>query len=382
MVTSTFTSLDKPLEFFSRQTFLSSRDIYQRFIDLAVDVLQAEIGYLHQFNEERDEIDLGIWSGNVFKQCTTTHISHYPLDEAGIWADSVRQRRSVIHNDYMAIQSRNELPEGHFPIQNHLGSPVFDVNRKNVIAIMGIGNRKGDFKQEDVALLESFIERAWPIVVFKQDQIKETYSDRARLFKRQDPQDLLSEMIATMGRALELRDEYTNMHQTNVALICDKIAERLEMPEQQRFGLKLGASIHDIGKIGVPSEILTKPSHLHPAEFNLVKAHPDFGAQLFDAHQLPWPIQEMIAQHHERMDGTGYPKGLLGQSICIEARIIAVADTFDAVSTDRPYRFAPGPRRAMEILREGRGVKFDAYIVDILFEILTKDKELRQLYRM
>lgn len=368
------------LEVFSRESFLSERDIYQRFIDMAVDELETQIGYLHLFDEVSGEISLWVWSGKVFQQCATTHVSHYPLKDAGIWADSVRKRVGIIHNDYVNLEHRNDLPEGHFPISNHLSTPIFDPQGEVIIGIVGVGNRDRDFTDADIDRLQTFIVHGWRVLEQKLANIEECYSSRTHLFNQRNPEDLLSEMISTMGRALELRDEYTSMHQSNVALICDKIAEQLELHEQQRFGLKLGASIHDIGKIAVPSELLTKPSRLHPAEFELVKTHAEMGAEVFKGHDLPWPIEAMIAQHHERMDGSGYPRGLLGQSICVEARIIAVADTFDAISSDRPYRFAPGPHKAVDILREGRGVSFDTYIVDSFFEVLEQDKSLRELY--
>lgn len=372
--------IDDVLVDFSRRSFLSERDVYQYFVDAAVMVIEAEIGYLHLYDEGTENISLGVWSGKVFDQCKTTHVSHYALKEAGIWADSVRRRNSIIHNDYLNLHNRTSLPEGHFPIRNHLGCPVFDSKLESIVGIIGVGNREADFVAKDASRLEQFVMLTWPVLVDKLSEIDAYYSDRALLFRKRDPQALLSEMIATMGRALELRDEYTNMHQSNVALLCDRIAERLELPEQQRFGLKLGASIHDIGKIAGPSEILTKPGGLMPAEFELVKTHAEMGAKLFEGHELPWPIQEMVAQHHERIDGSGYPKGLLGQSICVEARIIAVADTFDAMSSDRPYRFAPGPQLALEVFREQRGITFDTYIVDIFLELIEQDEEIRSRY--
>lgn len=371
---------ERTIDIFSRESFLTERDVYQYFVDLLVSELNSEIGYFHLFDHEKEEISLGVWSGKVFDKCTTTHVSHYPLRDAGIWADSLRQGCGIYHNNYMNLHHRNELPEGHFPVINHLSAPIYDADSRLSVAIVGIGNRAYDYAQTDIDRLESMLLEGWPVVEGKLAEVHSYYSGRAFLFKKKKPEELLSEMIATIGKVLELRDKYTSLHQTNVAFISDKIAERLNLPEQQRFGLKLGASIHDIGKIGVPSELLTKPNRLHPAEHNLIKTHAEIGANLFVGHELPWAIEEMIGQHHERMDGSGYPKGLLGQSICMEARIIAVADTFDAMSSDRPYRFAPGSQKAIDVLIEDRGVKFDTYVVDIFLEILEDDASLLELY--
>jgi HD-GYP domain-containing protein (c-di-GMP phosphodiesterase class II) len=371
---------ENPIGVFSRESFLTERDVYQYFVDLVVDQTKSEIGYFHLFDHETEEISLGVWSGKVFDQCATTHVSHYPLRDAGIWADSIRQGRGIYHNDYMNLHHRNQLPEGHFPISNHLSAPIYDPLNKTVIGIIGIGNRPHDYSQADIDHLESMILEGWSIIEVKVAEIHSYYSGRAFVFKQKQPEDLLSEMIATIGKVLELRDEYTSRHQSNVSLICDRIAERLGLPRQQRFGLKLGSSIHDLGKIGVPSELLTKPNQLHPAEFELIKTHAEIGANIFKGHDLPWPIEQMIEQHHERMDGSGYPKGILGQSICMEARIIAVADTFDAISSDRPYRFAPGPEQAIQILKQERGIKFDTYVVDMFLEIIEDDESLRLIY--
>lgn len=361
----------KELDYIASCSFLTERDIYQTTLDFIVDKIKSEIGYLHLYNESTEEINLAIWSGNVFKQCSTTHVSHYSLKDAGIWADCIRQRKTVLHNDYPSIANSSGLPEGHFPISSHMSSPIFDDDK--IVGIIGIGNRKTPYDKNDIQQLEKLISLSWPIILNRIADIKHRRSSEEKLFQNQDIEEIIASMLHSVSKALELRDEYTYQHQLHVALICDKIAERLELPKQQRFGLKIGASIHDIGKIGIPSQILNKSGKLTQAEIGLLETHPKLGADLFRGQSMPWPIVEMIEQHHERMDGTGYPQGLLGQSICLEARIIAVADIFDAMSSDRPYRYAPGQEKAIKVIKEERGKGLDTYIVDAFLDIYKTD---------
>lgn len=141
------------------------------------------------------------------------------------------------------------------------------------------------------------------------------------------------------------------------------------------------ALVHDIGKIAIPSEILTKPRELNPAEYQLIKTHVERGAEIFAAMDFPWPILEMISQHHERLDGSGYPHGLRAEAIVLEARIIAVADVFDSMASHRPYRYAPGIVKAIEELKTGRSSLYDPYVVDALLKCLDEaDESFWRLY--
>lgn len=182
-------------------------------------------------------------------------------------------------------------------------------------------------------------------------------------------------MVSCLTSASALRDEYTSQHSQNVADLSVAIAQEMKLGEDSILGLQLGALVHDIGKIAVPSEILTKPGRLNPAEYALIKTHVERGAEIFASIHFPWPILEMIEQHHERLDGSGYPLGLRNESIILEARIIAVADVFDSMSSSRPYRFAPGVEKAIAELKRGRAVLYDPYVVDALLRFLQKADE-------
>lgn len=185
--------------------------------------------------------------------------------------------------------------------------------------------------------------------------------------------ELLSTFKSTINAIslfIEKRDPYTAGHQQQVASICAAIADRLGLEERQREGLCLGASIHDIGKISVPAEILAKPGRLNDPEFQIIRQHAQMGYEVLSGIPFPWPIAEMIWQHHERLDGSGYPRGLSKGQICLEARILAVADVFDAITSHRPYRPARYQEAAVQELLSGKNLLYDAGVVEALFDCL------------
>jgi len=171
--------------------------------------------------------------------------------------------------------------------------------------------------------------------------------------------------IDAIARTVEARDPYTAGHQQRVAGIAAEIASRLGLDPFTVEGIKVGATIHDIGKIAVPAEVLARPGKLTPAEWEMMKTHPQVGHDIIDPINFSWPIPDMILQHHERLDGSGYPSGLSGEAIGLGARIIAVADVVDATSSHRPYRPGLGLAVALDELTRGRATKFDPEIVDI-----------------
>ncbi len=177
--------------------------------------------------------------------------------------------------------------------------------------------------------------------------------------------------IGLLEAAVESRDPYTAGHQAQVAALSGAIGRTMSLPVKQLEGLTLGASVHDVGKIAVPSSILTKVGPLTDREWQLLRRHAATGAEITRKFAWPWPIAEMIHQHHERLDGSGYPRGLDGADILLEASIIAVADVYDAMAHDRPYRAAPGQAVAREVITTGRGTKFHPDVVDAFEAVLA-----------
>jgi HD-GYP domain-containing protein (c-di-GMP phosphodiesterase class II) len=134
----------------------------------------------------------------------------------------------------------------------------------------------------------------------------------------------------------------------------------------------MGSLIHDVGKIYVPAEILSRPGKLSDAEFNLIKAHPQVGYDIIKGIEFPWHVGKMILQHHERLNGSGYPQGLKGDEVCLEARILAVADVVEAMASHRPYRPSLGLETALEEISRNRGVLYDPQVVDICLRLFRE----------
>ncbi len=183
---------------------------------------------------------------------------------------------------------------------------------------------------------------------------------------------MLGQTIHAMALTIEKRDPYTAGHQLRVSQVATTIAGKLGWAAERQEGLRLGAMIHDIGKIYLPAEILSRPGRLSNTEFELIKTHSEVGRAIVSEVDFPWPVAEMIHQHHERLDGSGYPRGLMDDAIILEARILAVADVVEAMAAHRPYRPALGIDVALAEIRAGAGKLYDADIVEAclaLFEI-------------
>jgi len=180
--------------------------------------------------------------------------------------------------------------------------------------------------------------------------------------------------IVAISKAVEARDPYTAGHQQRVARLARCIAQEMDMDSDRIDGLRMGATIHDIGKIHLPAEILSKPSKLTEMEFELIKTHCQVGYDILKDIEFPWPVANIAYQHHERLDGTGYPQGLKGEEICLEARIVAVADVVEAMASHRPYRPTLGIDAALEEITVHRGEWFEPAAVDACLKLI-REKE-------
>lgn len=184
--------------------------------------------------------------------------------------------------------------------------------------------------------------------------------------------------IKALANAIEARDTYTRGHTERVTVLADLIASRLDWSDAKRAELKMGCTLHDIGKIGVPDAILNKPHPLSGEERANMEVHPQLGARILEGIDYLGAAIPYVLYHHERYDGTGYPSGLAGEDIPIEGRLLAVVDTYDAIVSDRPYRKGADPERAIAELQENKGRQFDPVIVDVLVSV-WQEGSIRQL---
>ncbi len=187
-------------------------------------------------------------------------------------------------------------------------------------------------------------------------------------------QELMEETVNGLVSAVEKRDPYTAGHQRRVSLLANAIAEKMELEKFRSDGLRIAAIVHDIGKINVPSEILSKPGKLTNAEFDLIKTHPQAGFEILSIINFPWPVAEIVLQHQERIDGSGYPNGLKGDEIFIEARIISVADVVEAIASHRPYRPSLGIDFALEEINSKKGILYDESVVETCLALFKNNE--------
>ncbi|MEW6561763.1 MAG: HD domain-containing phosphohydrolase [Pseudomonadota bacterium] len=184
--------------------------------------------------------------------------------------------------------------------------------------------------------------------------------------------DSLEGALQAISSTLEMRDPYTAGHQRRVAELSVAIAREMGLGEVQVHGIHLAAIVHDIGKISVPAEILSKPGHLNEIEYSLIKMHPKVGHDIMKNINFPWPIALAVLQHHERLDGSGYPQGIKGDDIILEARILSVADVVEAIASHRPYRPGFGIESALAEIEKKRAVHFDPAVVDACITLFRK----------
>ncbi len=172
---------------------------------------------------------------------------------------------------------------------------------------------------------------------------------------------------------IEMRDPYTAGHERRAARIAVAIGTELGLDANRVEGLRVAGFLHDVGKITIPAEILSKPGKLSAIELQLIQAHAQAGYEVLKAVHFPWPVAEVALQHHERMDGSGYPRGLKGEAILLEARILAVADVVEAMASHRPYRSALGIDKALAEIERGCGTVYDRAVADACLKIFRED---------
>jgi PAS domain S-box-containing protein len=176
-------------------------------------------------------------------------------------------------------------------------------------------------------------------------------------------------IIQVIANTVDVRDPYTSGHQQRVVKLAVAIAKEIRLSEAQLDGIKFAGIIHDLGKVCVPAEILSKPGRLSKAEFELLKEHPAAGYDILKAVDFPWPIAQIVRQHHERVDGSGYPDGLKGDQLLVEAKVIAVADVVEAMTSHRPYRAGLGIETALAEIEQGKGHIYDSAAADACLKL-------------
>lgn len=302
------------------------------------------------------------------------------LSGMGPAGTAIRTNKAVVMNDVVT--------EPHFApwlsqvlkfgIRSCIAVPILDEQNQPFAVLLVYSSEKDTFDETEINLFQAFaIEVGFGLVVIKRQRLLAAVTESNTAIQEQLSAALRS-TIEAMSRTMESRDPYTAGHQKSVANISVAIAEKLGWTAAEQQIVYLAGLVHDIGKISVPSEILTKPSKLSSLEMSLVREHVEAGYNILKDIPFPWPIADIIRQHHERLDGSGYPRQLKGDEILLGARILAVADMLEAMSTHRPYRPALGLDFAISEIKKEAGHMLDSKVVDAAC-ILMKEGRLEQL---
>lgn len=272
-----------------------------------------------------------------------------------------------------------EMPASHFSplhaagVQSVLALPLRQNGDSHGVLTI-FSSTPDAFDADEVKLMEELAaDLAYGIVTLRtraeRDRITYAHVHHAEILQKS-----LEQSIQAIADTVEARDPYTAGHQRRVSELAVAIARELSLAEERIHGLRLAATIHDLGKVHIPAEYLSKPSKLTDTEFTIIKTHPQSGYYILKGIEFPWPIADIVHQHHERLDGSGYPQGLKGGQILLESRILAVADVVEAMSSHRPYRPSLGIEVALQEIERGRGSAYDAAIVDACLKLFREGR--------
>jgi len=206
------------------------------------------------------------------------------------------------------------------------------------------------------------------------EEVKLKYNQVDKKLKQTDMklQKIIEDIADIITKVIELRDPYSIGHLQRVSKLAMAIAQEMKLPQDKIEGIKIASLVHDIGKVNLPSEIVRKPGKLIEVEFNLIKSHPKISYDLLKRIDFPWPIAEIVFQHHEKIDGSGYPRGLKGDEICIEAKILGVANVVEAMSSYRSYRPALIIDEALNEIDKNKNIIFDPEVVDACIKLFKE----------
>ncbi len=327
---------------------LEHKEVHRRAMEAATQLMKAEAGSLLLIDEEKNHLYFEVALGDQEEAIKKITLN---IGE-GIAGWVAQHGEPLIVNDpekdprfFKGVDVKTE-----FETKNLICVPV--KVKERTIGVLEAINKKGgeDFNEEDLSLFLSL-----------SDQVAIAW-DNARLY--QELEEVFFQTAESLADAIEKRDPYTGGHTQRVTQYSLTIARHLPLKPDEMKWLKISAVLHDIGKIGIDDQILRKPDRLNPEEYQVIKRHADMGAEIIHHVKQLKNIIPGIKYHHEQLDGTGYPEGLKGEKIPIIAKIVAVADTYDAMTTDRSYRRGLSEELAIRELRRGSGTQFDHEVVE------------------
>jgi len=335
-------------------------DLMEVILTSAAELVDAGHAFFYVYDHDADALELKRAFG-----CSSEHVGYRMEQGEGLIGKVLRTGRPMVVNDYQSWEGRHRDPRWS-RIRAIIGLPLtFD---GKVIGALGLAHTEEGkrFGKDDMAALSRFASLASVVLLNEivQARVEHELTERKRMCEELQKRDghLRETFVATinaLATTIEMKDPYTAAHQRWVTRLACAIAGEMELTREQVEGLRMAGLIHDIGKLNVPAELLLKPHRLTEIEYEAIKIHPQSGYDIVKEIQFPWPIAQIVLQHHERMDGSGYPLGISGQEILLEARLLAVADVVESMSSHRPYRDEHGIDLALDEITKNSGILYD-----------------------
>lgn len=338
------------VDLFKQSETFDESAIVRRVIDQASEVTGSPLAYFYFVDASNNTLQLAAWRERSQSHATMASGEPRALSKASLFTECVRGKRPTSSNDLAWKPQADGLPD----IQRYLAVPM--IADDETVAVLGVANRDAGYDEADQKALAALADGVWRVL-----QAKRAHALTLSSLQRTDV--ALHGMIDSFVRMIERHDPYTAGSSRRVAALAVALAREAGLDGERQHGLRIGALLHDIGNIAVPAAILGKPAPLTDAEQALMRIHVEEGCQLLAEIDFGAPVADMIYQHHERYDGSGYPRGLKGEEIMLEARILAIADTVEAMCSPRPYRPARGMDAAIDEINRSAGRLYDLKLV-------------------
>jgi PAS domain S-box-containing protein len=322
----------------------------QRLVGQAADMTGSPLAYLYFVDPVAKTMRLVAWRDRSQPKAMVPAAEPRPLLRAGLFTECVRARHPTSSNDLSRKPQQDGLPD----LQRYVAVPM--ICDDETVAVLGVANRDAGYGEDDQKQLTSLADGAWRVL-----QTKRAHARTLSSLQRTDV--ALQGMIDAFVRMIERHDPYTAGSSRRLAALAVALGREAGLDGERQHALRVAALLHDIGNIAVPASILAKPAPLTETELALMRTHVEEGCQMLADIDFGAPIADIIYQSHERYDGGGYPHGLKGEDILLEARILAIADTVEAMCSPRPYRPAAGMQAAIDEINRGAGRLYDLHLV-------------------
>jgi putative nucleotidyltransferase with HDIG domain len=339
-------------------------------------LLKAKHGFFYLYNPDTDALELN----KAFGSCRE-YIGYCLKQGTGLAGKVLQTGKPMVVNDYQAWKER--LSDTRLSSIRAVTALPLRVNGL-IMGVMGFVHTKEDgkkFAKNDMAVLTYFAALAsialsnTKFSASSQQGLKQRARTAKELYRSHEQlQETFVASVNALASTIELKDPYTAAHQRWVTSLACAVAAEMGLDKERVEGVRMAGLIHDIGKMNVPAEFLNKPGRLSDIEYDVIKTHPQSGHDIVREIQFPWPVAQIVLQHHERMDGSGYPQRLTGMQILLEARILAVADVVESMASPRPYRDTYGIKIALEEIAKNRGILYDSDVVAACLRVFQEKR--------